>query len=557
MTLQSVLILGLGVLIILLIYLILSRYRTERRLAAATRLMNLDALAELLRSNSIDGKIHVVASRISELLKSSFGCQKIIFLRKQRGMLELNYYHGIFRFNRGEFRLPFHRSLGERLRESYLPQPVSALGEVIPPALMERLRAEELDLFFPVFWRDNLYGLYLVKSSIETSAPGFRLLVANLAHSLSAAYHVRWHESKLEKMEQTAVAADAHPMAGPAINSPRHSSLPILKLIRHAGCETLVPDLVDTIQQELGASRAVLVYEPRAATGSLLVAKSGTVERLDAPSHEAFDRLLHDLGSKRSSSLAAPANSGPAWVEHMKLNGFRYVARFSPTPGRRGLILVDNSELSPDFEKRLAAIEEPAQVLLNNAELFDEMQALSYTDSLTGLANQRYFRKRLREEIDRARRYNRCLALIIFDMDDLKSVNDRHGHLAGDAVIQRLGPMLRGCIRAIDIIARYGGDEFCVIMPEADAAICERFMERLHLKFSGNRFVLSELNVEILCTISLGGAVFPDQAGTDDELIFAADMALLQAKAQGRNQYLLYSQPVGRQNGTSSESAGF
>jgi diguanylate cyclase (GGDEF)-like protein len=183
-------------------------------------------------------------------------------------------------------------------------------------------------------------------------------------------------------------------------------------------------------------------------------------------------------------------------------------------------------------------------LLVGNAESFEEMESLSFTDSLTGLSNQRYFKKRLDEEIDRARRHNRSLALVVFDMDELKAINDQYGHMAGDAVIARMGPILRTSIRAIDIIARYGGDEFCVVMPEADAPTCTRFMKRLQNRISETKFMISGDKREIYCTVSQGGAVFPIHADSGGGLFQAADLALLGAKAQGRNQYVLYNPVV-------------
>jgi diguanylate cyclase (GGDEF)-like protein len=177
--------------------------------------------------------------------------------------------------------------------------------------------------------------------------------------------------------------------------------------------------------------------------------------------------------------------------------------------------------------------------LIENAESFERVEELSYTDNLTQLSNQRYFLKRLSEEIDRAKRYNRSLALIIFDLDELKSINDNYGHLAGDAVLKRLGQILKRSIRAIDIIARYGGDEFCVIMPEADRATCRRFMERLREKISGANFSVDDSGGEYRCTISQGGAVFPEHGERVEELIRSADQALLTAKGRGRDQAVL------------------
>ncbi len=181
-----------------------------------------------------------------------------------------------------------------------------------------------------------------------------------------------------------------------------------------------------------------------------------------------------------------------------------------------------------------------AEHIVDNAVQQERLQEMSYTDNLTGLANQRYFVKRLEEEILRASRYNRELALIIFDLDDLKHVNDNYGHLAGDCVLQQLGGVLRGTTRTIDVVARYGGDEFCVIMPEADEQTCIGFMERLQRIIADTAFTPDNRDQPLHCTISLGAAIYPKHAENSRDLIRMADMALLKAKEGGRNRFLIH-----------------
>jgi diguanylate cyclase (GGDEF)-like protein len=553
-TTQILLLAALVAVVVVALYLI--KYLTSNR-SGHRRGPSFDQFSQvvdLFFLNSSGGKIQPVASAVSDILQSAGQCDKILFLRKQRGMLDLNYYHGIYRFDRAEFRIPYRPELAARLSQSLSPQLVEALGELIPHPVRNRLKAEGLQWFVPVFWRENFYGLYFLRTNLDPRDPSFALMASSLAHVLSAAYHVRWHEARLEKVAQS---PDSHQTDG--VDGYRETSrdvLPILKLVRHANMETLLPHLADTMQHQVGASRLLLVYENDTHSDPQ-IAKSGMTGRLDIPNRDTFNRILESVSEERIVALEGLNSSQDAWLRHMRQLGFKSVARFLLNEGRRAFVLLDGSHKSPDVSNRLVELESSAQALIANAELMAQMQELSFTDSLTGLSNQRYFRKRLKEEIDRARRYNRSLALIIFDLDDLKRVNDSYGHLAGDEVIRRLGPILRGSIRAIDIVARYGGDEFCVIMPEADDAICVRFMERLNLRLSGYRFQLPGISTDISCTISLGGAIFPSQASNDDELIFAADMALLQAKASGRNRFLLFSPATTISDGTPPGTAGF
>lgn len=547
MTTQTALILILGILVIYLAFLLFTRIRREKRQAAIVNLMSISEFTDFLRTNSVDGTILTVAGKVSQALKSAFGCDRIVFLRKQRGFLELNYYHGISKFDRSEYRVRFTPELANRLRESFSPQPLVSLKPLLAEPVYRKLEESNVHLFFPIFWRDNLYGVYFINSTMETTTPGFALLVANLAHSLSAAYHVKWHESRYEKLQQRIQGEDGRKPSA----DDRTDAAAILKLIRHRSAESLVPRLVETVQSRLNVPRVALFYEPRGRSEDLHIARCGISDHLKAPSRTSFRSILHYVSAdqvkpfEEISGLQEPLTE---WLSELKQSGLKYLTAFPLSDNRAGLLALGDLN-STAAVGHLEKLRPAARVLIDNADSFEEMEALSFTDSLTGLANQRYFSKRLDEEIDRARRHNRSLALVVFDLDALKGINDQYGHQTGDAIIRGMGAILKSSIRAIDIIARYGGDEFCVIMPEADVNTCRRFMERLQARIVEAKFHPNETQPEVTCTISQGGAVFPLHGKDPESLFRVADLALLKAKEQGRNQFLIPDAP-------SVESAG-
>jgi len=189
----------------------------------------------------------------------------------------------------------------------------------------------------------------------------------------------------------------------------------------------------------------------------------------------------------------------------------------------------------------LSILSNMASVALQNLRQFRLIEELSYTDSMTGLYNYRFFYKRLSEELTRANRYLRKLSLVIFDLDEFKSHNDRYGHQIGDEILRQLSQYTKGIVRSIDVVCRYGGEEFCVIMPDTDRQEVERFIERLREEIANYRFRIQSLSDSPRITASVGAAVFPEDADTVDRLIYCADMALLEAKKKGRNLAYLFT----------------
>jgi len=130
---------------------------------------------------------------------------------------------------------------------------------------------------------------------------------------------------------------------------------------------------------------------------------------------------------------------------------------------------------------------------------------------------------------------------VIFDIDEFKNYNDSYGHQSGDKIIQQLGELILKVVRSIDIVCRYGGDEFCVIMPETDQEECLKFIERLRKSIQHHPFRDEFLQMEHQLTVSAGAAIYPQHARTVEKLVYSADMALLNAKNSGKNKVLVFS----------------
>jgi diguanylate cyclase (GGDEF)-like protein len=166
--------------------------------------------------------------------------------------------------------------------------------------------------------------------------------------------------------------------------------------------------------------------------------------------------------------------------------------------------------------------------LLDQARLFDQVRNMAVSDSLTGLANYRRLISVMEAELDRSRRTQRPFSIVLLDMDGLKAINDRHGHLVGSRALVRLGKILRNHSRAIDTAARYGGDEFALILPEAGRDIAARVFSRIRERLA------AEEEVPAL-SASAGVAHYPEDGDTAEKLLGAADHALYRMKNRGNN----------------------
>jgi len=183
-------------------------------------------------------------------------------------------------------------------------------------------------------------------------------------------------------------------------------------------------------------------------------------------------------------------------------------------------------------------LERSIRYALEHSRLLKKIQELAIHDVLTGLYNRRELYRFLENELTKCQRYGHPLSLLMMDIDHFKDINDRFGHRTGDEILQHIAQVLLSNARACDLLVRYGGDEFIVVMLETSASQALQGAERLRkvvetesVKVKRENDIIENIKV----TVSLGVATFPGDANSSDALIEAADQALYQAKLKGRN----------------------
>ena len=198
--------------------------------------------------------------------------------------------------------------------------------------------------------------------------------------------------------------------------------------------------------------------------------------------------------------------------------------------GTLSLFWRSDGELGPQQIEEAETLAASCISAVENARRYGEARKLAETDALTGLYNQRYFQETLRREVMRAHRYQRKLTLIVFDLDDFKSINDEVGHLAGDRVLAQAADRLREAVRSVDVASRIGGDEFAVIMPESAAEDGEQLFRRVHNSMRGTALGPDEQRLRLS-----GGIAELLHGDTPASLFERADAALYRAKELGKD----------------------
>ena len=248
----------------------------------------------------------------------------------------------------------------------------------------------------------------------------------------------------------------------------------------------------------------------------------GSLNGLEGRCHEAEARALSDGG-------LGEAQAGEVFLASVALGPVEPGGRV------RGLITVGRPDREFDEGDRdiLRSLAAQATLALENVELHYQVQQQAVTDELTGLANHGRFQELLQAEIEQVRRYRYPVGLIMFDLDDFKSINDTYGHQQGDVVLKHVAHVLRVTSRDVDVPARYGGEEMAVILPHTELEGAAAISERLRTAIAALRIPRLDGDGPLRITASFG--VASSAEGDKDALIADADAALYAAKRQGKN----------------------
>jgi len=541
------LIIALAALAVLLLFLVLKRQREMRGAIHLGEEMVNDLLAAVVQ-NAKAGRIPAIADKITGILKSHMKCDKIVFLVNNRGILELRHFDGLDNPDYAAYRFPLDKEVYKTLREYGQVTPVTVFEEIITPEKYADLKREGYNYFFSVNIGSRLAGVYLIASSLSHQNPSLRLLTSALAYSLSAADHIRQQDKRLRKAESRLHAIylyDKMDEDNKQVVRPE-----LIKLLKIKNSRKLIAELVKQVGKEANLSRVALYTGGDRDENTVFTVNwhiKGDADRALKEFHreikDDFDQhQILDI-EKLSGSTDGPMKESLSRLIESRI---RYVASVPWIDNSRALLAWDSDESPEQFRRGLWEFWNNALPLVEHLNRFEQVQEMSYTDGLTGLYNFRYFQKRMIEEFQRAKRYGHTLTLLIFDMDNLKEVNDSLGHPIGDLLLKSFSEVLVESVRSVDVICRYGGDEFCMILPETSRSRALLLMDRIQRNISKKPIKAEKGGRDLKYSVSIGGAVYPADAENVEDLIKAADTALLHAKEQGRNCSRLYNSKKAR-----------
>ena len=323
-----------------------------------------------------------------------------------------------------------------------------------------------------------------------------------------------------------------------AINKIAQESTAVMEL------EELLVHACSVIQQAFQVSHVALLLREE---GDLLIrAHQGVLSPCLPPGQRIslFDAPWSEVIASHGAVVEKDLSAAPDAVRLFKETGSRMSIPLISFGQTLGALTLHSSRLNAFRKSELQPLESVADICANaiqNAHYVQRVKQLAYLDGLTGIFNRRFFELRIEEELERARRYGTGMAVIIADIDEFKLLNDEFGHLLGDEVLRQVSSLFHQQLRKVDVVCRYGGEEFAILLSQVNPQQALAIAEKLRTQVEGWQFP----GVPRTVTISAGVAACPYHGSNRDELVRAADNALYAAKQLGRNRSCLNSRARG------------
>ena len=457
----------------------------------------------------------------------------------------------------------------EGAAESFEPPPVAVLYEVVAGADMVELHAaiEHATTFWPgtplVACRRQSSGFHNQSWRSLDGATlkrlGFRAIADKAAQLPAILHEIEGHGSTGELRLPDVASPPARSVAGSLPAKMKSGSLraafELVSSLHFVGDQNTAAHIaLAGLAPLVNADRwTIYLFSDSTGPDSSILEPIATLkpgEEASADPADDWRRLLPrddnlPLGSESKAARFAGAGMGTV---KKKERGQQIVA-VPLVCGERILGVLEGVRRKAAFKRTevaiLDALSLPVASALANAVRIGEAERLSQTDDLTKLHNARYLRQFLLNEIRRARRYGSSVAALFLDLDDFKRVNDAHGHLAGSHVLMEMAAVILSSIRDTDAVARYGGDEFVIVLPDTQMEVAGTVAERIREKIARHQFNGGR-DLKLSLTASFGVAAFPVHASSPQQLIACADTAMYEAKAARKN-CIRFSVMLGRE----------
>ncbi|HET9182208.1 MAG TPA: diguanylate cyclase [Candidatus Angelobacter sp.] len=472
-----------------------------------------DASQAILSTFDLDEVLNQILTIIRDYFQLQDGA--VLLLDKTRSELYIRAHLGGIGVE--GLRIPLGKGLSGYAAQ--LKRPIYAPDVSKDPRYLDVIRTTGSEVAIPLMVRDEVVGVLDFQSQHLNffDSEMIDLLTLFSTQASLALENARLYSLERRRAEQLE-----------AINAVARQTTAVLDLdeLLTVVCRLLLEwfhsDHVAVLMAE-GDSLRVRAHEgrltPNLAMGSQLAPGRGVAARAVAQGRSVIENDVHSVDgyiagfAETQSELCVPLiffgeKLGVLALESAKKNAF------------------ETDDIQP-----LESVADICAAAIQNASYFDRMKQLAYVDGLTGIHNRRFFEMRIVEELERAGRFQGRMAVIMIDIDNFKRVNDEFGHLLGDEVLRLVATILKQQLRKSDLLCRYGGEEFAIVVPETAGENAMRVAEKLRRQIETHHFP----GVPRPVTISCGVSEYPTHGITRDEVVAAADSALYSAKQAGRN----------------------